>query len=488
MDSESVKRLQIQLGEVISRVEQAALPQLPIIPDKSPSAANLHHYMAFRQCDIAGIQDGLGQLGLTRFARAEGHILHSLHQASQILHVLTGQTLSPPHPHQPSPDQALKLLAGNTRRLLGERPANRRMMIMVTLPAESATDPSVSEQLVSQGMNCARINCAHDTPGEWRQMISHVRTAAARTGKPVRVAMDLGGPKIRTGPIQSEETDKKGRPFQLLQTGDLIRLTGDQDRTESQHLHIPMTLPSVLHHVQPAERVFFDDGKVEALIRSVDSDGALLEIVRARPEGSKLRADKGINFPDSEMNISGLTDKDKEDFIFVAKHADLVNFSFVNSTSDLDELFTLIDLHDAHDLGVVLKIETRRAYNRLSSLLMHTMTRPNPFGVMIARGDLAIEAGWENMGYIQRELLRISTAAHLPIIWATQVLENLARRGVPARSEMTDIAQSMKAECVMLNKGPYINEALSFLDQFLIRGEAFQQKNKSMLPSLHELI
>lgn len=488
MDQSISEQALDDLLSVIRRVKQTDQDQPPSTEKKRSSARNLVHYRAFRSEDISAMQERLGRLGLSRFARAEGHVLFSLRQVEKILKIMLGEESDTGTMDGPTYNEALRQLAENTRRLLGDRPERRRMMIMVTLPSEAATDPEVTDTLVSNGMNCARINCAHDDPEAWERMIQNARKAAEKQGRSLRIAMDLGGPKIRTSDIRSDLTDKKGRPFLLIRKGDEVILTGEDIQTDNKRHVIPMTLPEILPYIASGERVFFDDGKIEGIVRGAGSEGVYLEITKALPGGSKLRADKGINLPDSELRIGGLTAKDREDFAFVARHADIVNFSFVNTPADLDELYKLVDRHNAHKLGIILKIETKRAYNNLASLLLHTMQRENPFGVMIARGDLAIEAGWENMGYIQREILRTCTAAHLPIIWATQVLENLAKRGIPARSEMTDIAQSLKAECVMLNKGPFINEALQFLDQFLIRGEMFQQKNKSMLPSLHELI
>ncbi len=491
MNKSLVEEVSKELKTVSQRIESAPdLTQTHLYTkEKKLSALNFYHYMKFRQLDISHLQNQLGRLGLSRFARAEGHILHSLLLVQEMLDILMDKSPDMGHSAYPSPEQALHLLAENTDRLLGKRPDNRRMMIMVTLPGEAAKDPAITEKLVLNGMNCARINCAHDSPDEWLQMIHFARKAADKHKKPLKIAMDLGGPKIRTSEVSGSQQDKKGNAYIPIQQGDTILLGANKDALAGQLYHgVTLTYPSILQSIKKGERIFFDDGKIEGQIKTATNEMAEIEIVKCKPDGARLKTDKGINFPDSQLGISGLTQKDTQDFDFISGHADIVNFSFVNTVQDLNELFELIDTYNAHELGIILKIETKRAYNNLWSLLIETMKRSNPFGIMIARGDLAIEAGWENIGYVQRELLRVCTAAHLPIVWATQVLENLAKKGVPSRSELTDITQSMKAECVMLNKGPFINEALTFLDKFLVEGEAFQQKNKSMLPSLRELL
>jgi pyruvate kinase len=120
----------------------------------------------------------------------------------------------------------------------------------------------------------------------------------------------------------------------------------------------------------------------------------------------------------------------------------------------------------------------------LPDLLLAAM-RSQSFGVMIARGDLAVECGYERLAEVQEEILWLCEAAHVPVIWATQVLETLAKSGMPSRAEITDAAMGERAECVMLNKGPHIVDAIRVLDNILQRMQAHQSKKQSMLRRLH---
>ena len=125
---------------------------------------------------------------------------------------------------------------------------------------------------------------------------------------------------------------------------------------------------------------------------------------------------------------------------------------------------------------MILKIETRRAFEQLPGLLLAALGGERPAGVMIARGDLAVECGYERLAEVQEEILWLCQAAHMPVIWATQVLDQLAKTGRPSRAEITDAAMGERAECVMLNKGPQIVEAISVLDDILRRMERHQQQ------------
>ncbi len=258
----------------------------------------------------------------------------------------------------------------------------------------------------------------------------------------------------------------------------------DENGILTQSAHISCTLPEIFSDVKVEEPIFFDDGKIEGVIENVKSDELNIRITYAKDTGSKLKSDKGINLPHSNLNMSGLTPKDKIDLEFVAQYADTVNFSFVNNENDVQELLDELEKYES-TIGIILKIETQKGFKNLPRILLKAM-QTFPIGVMIARGDLAIETGWKNFASIQEEILRICEAAHVPDVWATQVLENLAKKGVPSRAEITDAALAQRAECVMLNKGAYIEKAVKMLDRILRRMQHFQKKKETVLPKLED--
>jgi pyruvate kinase len=157
--------------------------------------------------------------------------------------------------------------------------------------------------------------------------------------------------------------------------------------------------------------------------------------------------------------------------------------SFVRSENDVRDLLHRLDQAPASSLGVVLKIETVAGFDALPQILLEAM-RWDRIGVMIARGDLAVEVGFERLSEVQEEILWICEAAHTPVIWATEVLDSMARTGTPSRAEVTDAAMAERAECVMLNKGPYIDEAIRMLAGILGRMQDHMQKKRSLLRRL----
>ena len=604
INKEKVKELIAQIEIILDaiRLEEANAEALllQINPEYFKSARNLIHYNAFRKFDLRTTQKELQNIGLTRLAKAEGHLLSSVLKTRFILYRLIGDIPTENSKAGLSIKNGKRLLNKHTKELFGTRPKGRRVRIMVTQPTQAAYDYPMVHEMVQHGMNCARINCAHDNPEIWKKIILNVEKAAKANGKKVKIAMDLAGPKIRTGNITpgpqirkfTPVRDKSGNTIgpalivlvpevkdatkpntlpvglewlQKLALGDKLTLSDTRDKlrklkvvhVEDQqvHLHcyktsyigtgtiigcmnrelengtvgelpsieqaillrtndmltitkshtignpaiydedgnlieratIPCQLSEVFDRVKKGETILFDDGKIEGHIEAIFPDYFEVRITRAMEKGSKLKAEKGINFPNTDLGISGLTAKDKLDLGFVAKYADVVNFSFVNSKDDVEELLSELEKWDAvNKLSIILKIETRLAFDNLVEILLAAL-KVKYIGVMIARGDLAVETGWDSISKVQEEILALCGAAHVPVVWATQVLESFAKEGLPSRAEITDATASLKAECVMLNKGPYINDVLQLLNKILSLMEQFHEKNVSMLPRMEKL-
>lgn len=272
-----------------------------------------------------------------------------------------------------------------------------------------------------------------------------------------------------------------------LRPKDLLVLTKEENAAAVGHHgvpHICCTLAEVFSTAQADQPIFFDDGKIEGRIREVHPDHLLVEIVHAAPGGSKLGSSKGINLPETDLGISAMTEKDLHDLDFVAGHADIVGLSFARRPEDVLELQRELEARGKKELGIILKIESREGFDQLP-LTMIAALRHHPVGIMVARGDLAIEVGFERLAELQEEILWLSEAAHIPVIWATQVLETLTKTGTPSRAEVTDAAMGVRAECVMLNKGEHVLDAVRFLDHVLHRMQKHQSKKRSMLRRLH---
>jgi pyruvate kinase len=569
------------------------------------STINLIHYLGLRRHDLRTLQSRLALAGLSSLGRSEPDVVLNLNSIIYLLETAL-QVKKECHELHTQPKKFISgalNLKKNADNIFGSNAFNRNTRILVTLSSESADDYALVKEMMLKGMNCARINCAHDDPPTWQRMIRNIKLAANELGQECKILMDLAGPKLRTGEIAFEPSvlkiqpkrniyglvlepaklliyskqhsdpplndssipvsdsflehakigdciefidasgakrqlklvDKKGNVFWgecsktlyitsgiklklrralkpkhpkigeveilgnsekkiRLFRGDHLILTRLQlpgmpaEYVASGHILSPAkiscSLPEIFSMVNLGERILIDDGRIEGVIESINSDELLIKITQAGDDGGKLLADKGINLPDSALTLDALTLSDIQNLEFIVKNADMVGYSFCRSANDVELLQKNLNKLHAENLTIILKVETRAAFEHLPAMLFSVLRSSNA-GIMIARGDLAVECGYERLAELQEEILCLSQAAHLPLIWATQVLEGVAKNGKPSRAEITDAAMSERAECVMLNKGPHIIEAIVMLDDILLKMQGHQSKKTPLLRQLH---
>lgn len=301
-------------------------------------------------------------------------------------------------------------------------------------------------------------------------MVTMIRQSEKDLNQSCRILMDLGGPKIRTV-MTFKKKLSIGSQFYLVD-----KLSGDKKQ-------ILCSFPNILQFVKLNERVLFDDGKIETKVVRKLKNKLLLEVISVPAAETKLKTEKGINFPDSRLKVSEVTEKDLQNLDFISQKADLVGLSFVQSVGSIRKVRQELKKRSSRQLGIIMKIETQLGFESLPELLFEAM-KDYPCGVMIARGDLGVEVGFERMVEVQEEILWLCEAAHVPVIWATQVLEGSAKQGQPSRAEVTDAAAAVRAECVMLNKGPYIENAVRSLDNILKRMEFHTYKKRNLYREL----
>ena len=606
-DPELLDRLRRIRGEV-ERAQAALLERWRALArgPAQASVANLAAYIALRRNDLSELQLELAARGLSSLGRSEAHVLETL---DAVIDAARGAAGADGTPVRAAMERAAARLRARTDALLGPPAGSRWTRFMVTLPSHAAEDRAYVQELVQRGMDCARVNLAHDSEPAWDAMIENVRRAAHDARLPCRIVADLCGPKLRLGAIApgpailrvKPERDATGRvvraavvlldgsgrpgapaardegggnhPARLavprawldsLEPGDEIRFRDTRDRRrslvvrartgpdevrcdcgagawievgtalrrwrgrrsgpsartgdfvpppgeirarpgdelvltsgdrpgESARLaedgrigspaHVSCSEPAVFPFLRAGQHVWIDDGRIEARIDSVDDEGAHLRVTRARAAGDPIRAARGINFPDSHLDLPALSARDLADLDFAVRRADVIGLSFVQRASDVDRLAAEIAARGRPGLGIIAKIETQLGIHNLPDILVHGLAG-QPFGVMIARGDLAVEIGYERLAEMQEEMLWLCEAAHVPVIWATQVLETLVKRRLPSRAEITDAAMAERAECIMLNKGPYVLDALTLLDNVVARMERHQKKKTAQLGAL----
>lgn len=501
-----LKGLIRRIGDLLETVrkKEAACRHVweSVQPHYRDSARNLIHYLAMRAYDLRDLQEELSMLSVSSLGHSEGYTLQNLQNILNLIKLIDGQTPDPKDLVFDTPFNFRKgreQLHRNSEALFGKTPPGGNLSkIMVTMPNEAADDYRLILSLLRAGMNIARINTGHDSPREWRGIIENIRKGERETGRPCLIYMDLSGPKLRTLAIDPGHKirDKHGGYINLYPGNQLkvyrympdpfpvpLAWAAAENEETIGPAGVSTTLPQIMDDVRVGERIFFDDGQVGGVISAIEEDTFLVDINQAGIKGAKLRVDKGINLPDTTLRLPSLTEEDYTNLPFIAEHADIVGYSFVRRPEDVELLQAELKRLGRPDMGLVLKIETKSSFENLPMLLLTAMRSPK-VGVMIARGDLAVEVGFERIAEVQEEILWLCEAAHLPGIWATQVLEKLAKKGLATRAEITDAAMSARAECVMLNKGPYIDNAVATLHDIIHRMEKHQFKRKSNLRPL----
>jgi pyruvate kinase len=441
-------------------------------------AENLSRYVAARRRDLTSLQYRLAARGLSSLGRSEADVTAALDTLIVTLRRLCGQG-KPTYPSESLTRSGAHSLDEETQLIFGPvREGAARTRVLATLPPEAAIDYAWVERLVAAGVNCARINCAHDDATAWKRMVDNIRQAEKKLGLSCRILMDLAGPKCRVQRVAAPDKHRITR-------GGQVRIVHRLDPADNRP-QFTISLPVIVDQLELGSEVHFDDGKAAARVIGVDGGGATLEVYAAREKGARLKTAKGLNFPTTEVNTPALTQKDVRDLDFVAAHADLVGYSFVQRVEDVELLqdHLTVRRRGLSPLPIVLKVETPLAVRNLPKLILRSNAH-NPTAVMIARGDLAVEIGFARLSEMQEELLWLCEAARTPVIWATQVLDQFVRDGVGNRAEMTDAAMGQGAECVMLNKGPHLAEGVAFLRDVLTRMERHHSKRFARYTPLH---
>jgi len=572
------------------------------------SLDNLLCYLALREHDLSHLQLRLTEEGLSSLGMLEGQVLISIEQVLKHFGIHPVNTtnlckINSTYAHQQ--------LRNRSKLMFGDRKETRRTYIMITLDASDINQQELIEQLLENGMDIARINCAHSTYKEWKLIIEVVRRAEERLAqgkqedrRKCMILMDLGGPKIRTGPMEFKSSSLKitvpkdlhGRPVHIIEgfldieanytellnhpsglssfvvaisplndceldcleigqtitfkdgrdeqqrtitvsekispkrvriglerttylkegirldcrtssnngnsnncsfkirnirpqpievkveAGNVLRLYKDGvtlglsgNGSNGKPLGISCTYPQILDQVKVGHRIFIDDGKIEAIVRSSNKKYLELKIISPKGAIARIKSNKGINFPDSSIKMPALTSDDIKNLNFVVKHADMVGLSFVHRPEDIYDLHKILSKLGHPNLGIVAKIETADSIHNLAKILIAGLELAK-FALLIARGDLAVEVGFENLAFVQEDILCLCEAAHIPVILATQILESLTEHGIRNRAEITDAIMGQRAECVMLSNGPYILEAVKTLGLLLSTEEHHQIK------------
>lgn len=349
--------------------------------------------------------------------------------------------------------------------------SRRRAKIVCTLgPASSSRE--IIETLVGEGMDIARLNFSHGTHETHKKNIDLIRKVSQATKKPVAIMQDLQGPKMRIGDV--------GKAGMEVKTGDRLLLYPEGSKPKKTGKgRIPLPITSeyaeiISKSVRKGSKILFDDGKIMATVVEVTPPEFVVEAENA----GKLTNHKGMNLPGTPLPIPCLTPKDLKDLQFgLDQKVDAVALSFVRSPEDIDELLVKIKKFSNHRPLIVAKIEQEEAVAHIDQILAKIDA------LLIARGDMAVELGPENVPTIQKKLIFACNQKGVPVITATQMLESMVSSPTPTRAEASDVANAVYdgTDAVMLSaetaSGTYPVETVQTMVRIILEAERSREEN-----------
>ncbi len=327
---------------------------------------------------------------------------------------------------------------------------HKHTKIVVTI-GPACEDKEILKQMVQAGMNCARLNFSHGTYDEFTKIYNNIRELEKELNEPIIVLQDLQGPKIRIG-----EMPKEG--VEIEDGSEIIFSTKIKKYTDGKDGEIPFFHAELYNFLKPGDRLLINDGRCETKITKLEDGKIFAHVI----EGGLLTSHKGVNLPDSDITLSSLTTKDKEDLLFGVKMGvDMVAISFVNKAEDvLDTRFLIKDyeiklgLESEHPIQIIAKIERPQAVENLDSIL------DAADGVMVARGDLGVEIRAAEVPLVQKRIIEVANKLAKPVIVATQMLDSMTASRRPTRAEVSDVANAVidHADAVMLSNETSVGE------------------------------
>jgi len=343
-----------------------------------------------------------------------------------------------------------------------------RTKIVCTLGPVSR-EPDILEQLITAGLNVARLNFSHGDHGYHGETISRVRAASEKLGIPVAILADLQGPKLRLGDL-GDGVDLEAGEEVLLTTEDIVGSRANGDSTYAAHL--PVQYNMLPHDVQPNERILIDDGLLEVeVMDKTETDIACKVII-----GGTFKSKKGINLPGTKLSVPAITEKDWEDLAYVLEQGvDWVALSFVRSALEVYQLKDFIAerwTKNERRPMVISKIEKPEALDHIDEIIQASD------GIMVARGDLGIEIPPEKVPLVQKDLIRRCNSVGKPVITATQMLDSMIRNPRPTRAEASDVANAILdgSDAIMLSgetaSGKYPVESVKTMNKIAREVEA----------------
>ena len=342
----------------------------------------------------------------------------------------------------------------------------RKTKIVCTLGPASESKEMVTK-LIQAGMNVSRLNFSHGSYPEHKNKIDLIKEVRKELNKPVAILLDTKGPEIRIKQFaQGKINLEKGDDF-VLTTEDVL---GDQSK-------VAVTYPNLANEVAAGNVILADDGLIQFNVVKVEGSDIHCKV----ENGGELGNNKSLNFPDINIQLPAITQKDIDDIIFgIGEDVDIVAASFVRKRDDVLSIKKVLEDNGGDHIQIISKIENREGVNNIDEILAVSD------GIMVARGDLGVEISPEEVPLVQKEIIKKCNKAGKPVITATQMLDSMIRNPRPTRAEVTDVANAIfdGTDAIMLSgetaAGKYPLEAVSTMNRIALKTEESEEYKRLM--------
>ncbi len=308
-------------------------------------------------------------------------------------------------------------------------PKGKKRYIMLKTKIVCTIGPATNsqkmiEKMILSGMNVARLNFSHGIHEDHAKTIEYIKAAREKTGRPVAIMLDTKGPEVRVGKLEGGEA--------LLTIGDEFTLTSKEILGNREI--ISQSYPELASQLKEGDRVLLDDGSISLVVNSCTDTDVICTVV----EGGVLKNGKGVNLPDTHLDMPHMSERDKADILFGLKHdVDFVAASFVRCKEDVINMRKFVDYHGGHDIKIISKIENSEGVENFEDILEASD------GIMVARGDMGVEIPFERLPGLQKRFIHECYRAGKMVITATQMLESMISHANPTRAEITDVANAV---------------------------------------------
>ena len=337
----------------------------------------------------------------------------------------------------------------------------KRTKIVCTIGPASDTVYTL-ENMLKAGMNIMRLNFSHGDFPEHQARIDSMKMACEKTGLSAETLQDLGGPKIRIGTFADGAI--------TLVNGDMFTLT--TDKIEGDQHRVSINYPLLPREVKTGDHIFLNDGIQKLVVAEVKDNDVICTVLA----GGYMKSKRGVNLPDSDLSVRSITEKDTTDLEFgVQNKVDYMALSFVRHADDITDLRKILDAKGS-TAKIIAKIETPQAIKHIDEIIAVTD------GIMVARGDLAVEVPFEEVPVLQKMIVKKCNALGKFVIVATQMMESMVTNAVPTRAEVSDVANAVwdGADAVMLSaetaNGTYPVETVTAMCKVVMEAEANPQR------------